>query len=128
MEKERFTPDLPTDDTDPFRVPDGYIEGLTDRIMASLPERTTHEEPPTVSLADKIKPLLYLAAAFVGMLLLFKGLSALRPTQTGAARSLYVQHAATTEPNAAEDDRDYLDFLEAQYADLFFPDEIDEWD
>ena len=130
MEKEPLLPDFPKGSADPFRVPDGYFEGLTERIMASLPEHPAEDKPtPTVSLMDKVKPLLYLAAAFLGMLLLFKGLSALRPSERNAAKTLYVQHATTPEAlMAADEDSEYLDYLEAQYADLFLPDEIDEWD
>lgn len=88
MEKEPITPDFSRAKTDPFRVPEGYFDGLTDRIMAALPERPMHEEPPTVPLMDKVKPLLYLAAAFLGMMLLFKGLSTFRPATKGAVRPL----------------------------------------
>lgn len=127
MEKEPITPDTYRAKTDPFRVPEGYFDGLTDRIMAALPERPMHEEPSTVSLMDKVKPLLYLAAAFLAMMLLFKGLSTFRPATKGAVRPLYVQHATATDA-ATEDELDYLDFLESQYADLFFSDEIDAWE
>lgn len=127
MEKEPITPDTPRAKTDPFRVPEGYFDGLTDRIMAALPERPMHEEPSTVSLMDKVKPLLYLAAAFLAMMLLFKGLSTFRPATKGAVRPLYVQHATATDV-ATEDELDYLDFLESQYADLFFSNEIDAWE
>ena len=127
MEKEPITPDTYRAKTDPFRVPEGYFDGLTDRIMAALPERPMREEPPTVSLMDKVKPLLYLAAAFLAMMLLFKGLSTFRPATKGAVRPLYVQHATATDV-ATEDELDYLDFLESQYANLFFSDEIDAWE
>lgn len=127
MEKEPITPDTPRAKTDPFRVPEGYFDGLTDRIMAALPERPMHEEPSTVSLMDKVKPLLYLAAAFLAMMLLFKGLSTFRPATKGAVRPLYVQHATATDA-ATEDELDYLDYLESQYANLFFSDEIDAWE
>lgn len=127
MEKEPTTSDFSRAKTDPFRVPEGYFDGLTDRIMAALPERPMHEEPPTVSLMDKVKPLLYLAAAFLAMMLLFKGLSTFRPATKGAVRPLYVQHATATDA-ATEDELDYLDYLESQYADLFFSNEIDAWE
>ena len=128
MEKEPLLPDFPKGSADPFRVPDGYFEGLTERIMASLPEHPAEDKPtPTVSLMDKVKPLLYLAAAFLGMLILFKGLSVLRPSERNAAKTLYVQHATATDA-ATEDEIDYLDYLESQYADRFFSNEIDAWE
>ena len=122
--EEPLTPDFPSRDTEPFRVPDGYFEGLTNRILSALPDPPADApQPPTVSLMEKVKPLIYLAAAFLGMVLLFKGLSALRPADRTTERPLYVQHAAT-----ADDEADFLDYLEAQYADLFFSDDINEWE
>lgn len=126
--EEPLTPDFPSRDTEPFRVPDGYFEGLTNRILSTLPDPSADApQPPTVSLMEKVKPLIYLAAAFLGMVLLFKGLSALRPADRTTERPLYVQHA-TTPSAAADDEADFLDYLEAQYADLFFSDDINEWE
>ena len=94
--EEPLTPDFPSRDTEPFRVPDGYFEGLTNRILSALPDPPADApQPPTVSLMEKVKPLIYLAAAFLGMVLLFKGLSALRPADRTTERPLYVQHATT---------------------------------
>ena len=47
----------------PFRVPEGYFEHLTSDIMSRLPEKES-VMPPTrpVSLWDKIKPWIYMAA------------------------------------------------------------------
>jgi hypothetical protein len=126
--EEPLTPDFPSRDTEPFRVPDGYFEGLTNRILSSLPAPPADaSQPPTVSLMEKVKPLIYLAAAFLGMVLLFKGLSALRPADRTTEQPLYVQHA-TTPSDEASDEADFLDYLEAQYADLFFSDDINEWE
>ena len=126
--EEPLTPDFPSRDTEPFRVPDGYFESLTNRILSALPDPLADApQPPTVSLMEKVKPLIYLAAAFLGMVLLFKGLSALRPADRTTEQPLYVQHA-TTPSAAADDEADFLDYLEAQYADLFFSDDINEWE
>ena len=54
----------------PFRVPDGYMEGLTNRIMESLPEPPAMEAE-SVSLVERIRPWLYLAAVFAGLGLFF---------------------------------------------------------
>ena len=126
--EEPLTPDFPSRDTEPFRVPDGYFAGLTNRILSALPDPPADApQPPTVSLMEKVKPLIYLAAAFLGMVLLFKGLSALRPADRATERTLFVQHA-TISSAAADDEADFLDYLEAQYADLFFSDDINEWE
>lgn len=57
----------------PFRVPDGYFEGLTQQIMDRLPER----EPSQTGLRkvrtwDKVKPWIYMAAMFIGAALIIR--------------------------------------------------------
>lgn len=56
-----------------FRVPDGYFENLTSEVMGKLPEKekTVFGEEP-VSTWTKVKPLLYLAAMFVGAALIIR--------------------------------------------------------
>lgn len=56
----------------PFKIPDGYFDSFTDRMMDKLPERTFEEESgKVVSLWDRVKPLVYLAAMFAGIALMF---------------------------------------------------------
>lgn len=60
-------------DRKPFEVPEGYFEGLTDKIMESLPEaESAGVDIPKVGLWSKLKPLVYLAAMFVGAALLVR--------------------------------------------------------
>lgn len=57
-----------------YSTPTGYLEGLHQQIMAcveSRPERAP-ESPISTSLWAKMKPSLYLAASFVGLLLSFQ--------------------------------------------------------
>ena len=58
----------------PFRVPDGYMEGLTNRIMEGLPESPI-VEAESISFVERIRPWLYLAAVFAGMGLFFKAIN-----------------------------------------------------
>ena len=56
---------------DSFKVPDGYFENLTSEVMNKLPEKEKvvfKEEP--VSTWTRLKPLLYMAAMFVGAALI----------------------------------------------------------
>lgn len=63
-----------------YRVPEGYMEGLSESIMARIAERAVRPvaEAP-VSWWTKAKPSLYLAASFVGIFLAFKGVMLLQP-------------------------------------------------
>ena len=49
--------------TNPFTVPEGYMEGLTERIMSQLPEKQ-EERAKRISLMDRVRPWLYMAAVF----------------------------------------------------------------
>ena len=58
---------------DSFKVPDGYFENLTSEVMNKLPEKEKvvfKEEP--VSTWRRLKPLLYMAAMFVGAALIIR--------------------------------------------------------
>ena len=49
----------------PFRVPDGYFDQLTQQVMSRLPERTAHDEQPAQARRAALRPLLYAAASVV---------------------------------------------------------------
>ncbi|KAA6302456.1 MAG: hypothetical protein EZS26_001288 [Candidatus Ordinivivax streblomastigis] len=53
----------------PFKVPEGYFEGLTGQIMSQLPERTSDPQK-VLSLWDRVKPWTYMAAMFAGIALM----------------------------------------------------------
>ena len=56
-----------------FKVPDGYSENLASEVMNKLPEKEKvvfKEEP--VSTWTRLKPLLYMAAMFVGAALIIR--------------------------------------------------------
>lgn len=50
----------------PFKVPDGYFDQLTQHIMEQIPD-TPAQKAAEISLWGKIKPWIYMAAMFVGM-------------------------------------------------------------
>lgn len=110
-----------------FRVPEGYMEGLTDRIMARLPECPQQKENQAVSMAEKMRPWLYLAASFIGLLLIFKGIQGERVQKDHTADPLLVKmEAPEASLNAiSEEDQEFLEYLEAQYADELFLEEVE---
>ena len=50
----------------PFKVPDNYFARLNEEIMNHLPEKGI-VPPQTVSLWEKVKPWVYMAAMFAGL-------------------------------------------------------------
>lgn len=53
-----------------FRVPDGYFEELNVRIMSRLPEYPEASGNVDLSVWQRVKPYLYLAAMFAGIWLM----------------------------------------------------------
>ena len=49
--------------TNPFTVPEGYMEGLTERIMSQLPEKP-EERAKRISLMDRVRPWLYICLLY----------------------------------------------------------------
>ena len=106
----------------PFRVPDGYMEGLTNRIMESLPEPPVMEAE-SVSLVERIRPWLYLAAVFAGMGLFFKAIIGVDSAREDTlSDTLLVRSEVPSasleaiELEAAQEEADYLEYIEERYA------------
>ena len=106
----------------PFRVPDGYMEGLTNRIMESLPEPPVMEAE-SVSLVERIRPWLYLAAVFAGMGLFFKAIIGVDSAREDTlSDTLLVRSEVPSasleaiESEAAQEEADYLEYIEERCA------------
>ena len=106
----------------PFRVPDGYMEGLTNRIMEGLPDSPVMEAE-SVSLVERIRPWLYLAAVFAGMGLFFKAIIGVDSAREDTlSDTLLVRSEVPSasleaiESEAAQEEADYLEYIEERYA------------
>lgn len=115
----------------PFRVPEGYMAGLTNQIMDRLPELPEEEEPQSVSLMDRIRPWLYLAAVFVGMGLFFRIIvDADKSVNQASLDSLLVQSEVSEaaveaiDADMSADDADYLEYIEDQYNDYLLQESL----
>ncbi|RHJ86648.1 hypothetical protein [Parabacteroides sp. AM08-6] len=112
----------------PFSVPEGYMEGLTANIMSQLPEKSPQEEVKKISLMDRVRPWLYMAAVFAGLGLFFRVLvgpedktvkndSLLVKTEISANKVSAVQ---------AAEDEEYLEYLEERYASYILAGDLSE--
>jgi len=52
-----------------FTVPEGYFDNLTNEIMSKLPEKETPMVEKEISMWDRVRPWLYMAAMFIAILL-----------------------------------------------------------
>ena len=107
----------------PFTVPEGYFEGLTEQIMRQIPEEKITPEPEVVSLLDRIRPFLYMAAMFAGLGLFFKQIAHIDTDSEKKTNpsTLLVKNMITNNPGTNNLDKKYsedeafLDYLEDQY-------------
>ena len=114
----------------PFSVPKGYIDGLTDRIMNQISEkRPQAEEPLVISWADRVRPWLYLAAVFAGLGIFFKTIVGVIPQTENEEDSLLVQsERPLVSPDEIQDeqeeDLEYLEYIEMKYSDDLIANEL----
>ena len=104
------------------------MEGLTANIMSQLPEKTPEKEAKKISLMDRVRPWLYMAAVFAGLGLFFKVL--VGPEDKAAKTdSLLVKtevSPASVSALQAADDEEYLEYLEERYTGYILAEEIGE--
>lgn len=58
----------------PFKVPDGYFDDFTTQLMDKLPEKPDAIDERPVTRWAKLKPYVYMAAMFIGAVLMIKGI------------------------------------------------------
>jgi hypothetical protein len=97
----------------PFKTPEGYFENFSSLMMSRLPEKK-YEQPPKVTMMERIRPWLYMAAVFAGLGLFFKAI-------IGNDSSSSIPFAT----HQAEVDADYLEYLESQYATYILAEEME---
>lgn len=111
----------------PFSVPEGYMEGLTAQIMSQVPEKIPVKEVK-ISLMDRVRPWLYLAAVFVGLGLFFKVfLDVGGQKERSTSDALIVKTdvpVGSISAIQAEEDEEYLEYMEAQFANNLLADEM----
>ena len=115
----------------PFVVPQGYMEGLTEQIMAGIPEET-RVDTKIVSMRNRIRPWLYVAAAFAGLLILIRvfviPVSGDTDQLNNESSDLQALVSGDFLQDISDDDWEYLEFIENQCLDREFAEEIDNMD
>lgn len=125
MEKEQNNLDR-LKGKNPFMVPNGYMEDLTANIMSQLPDKPRVEEAKKISMMDRVRPWLYMAAVFAGLGLFFKGIVSLEGEKSQSDTLLVQSSNEVLDTKAAmlEEEDEYLEYLEAQYTDYLLAEEL----
>jgi len=103
----------------PFIVPEGYMEGLTDHIMSQLPEKEVQPEARRVSMVTIVRPWLYIAALFAGVLFLYQTMTGFDNDGLSISKdSLRAESTMSTDIYAMQYsyEDEYLEYLETSYA------------
>jgi len=98
-------------DRQPFRVPDRYFEDFTDDLMRRLPKKTV-ADTKVISFYDRIKPWLYMAAMFIGVIVLFKVFN--KTSEISKDANTGILSAIKVDIDETEDD-DFLEYIEELY-------------
>ncbi len=109
----------------PFSVPEGYLDGLTDRIMKQIPKETHIPEAQQVSFLDRLRPFLYMAAMFAGVGLFFKTIAHLDSSNTEGQdttsllvkSNIPINFKTVAIDTSYDEDEEFLYYLENQYTD-----------
>jgi len=111
----------------PFKTPQGYMDGLNDLIMSQLPVKESNKAIQ-ITFAQRVRPWLYLAAVFVGLGLFFKAV--IGPNFIGKQNpsdSLYVQTTVsegTMSAISTAEDKEYQEYIENKYANYVLEGEL----
>lgn len=97
----------------PFTVPEGYFEDFTRNLMAELSKKEDEaaikeDLAPQITLWQRIKPLLYMAAMFIGMIVCVRVVLGERPDAI----------AETDMSNVATSEYDWANFEQMSDEDL----------
>jgi hypothetical protein len=106
----------------PFRVPDSYFENFTENMMSRLPDVSV-KHPKTISIYDRVKPWLYMAAVFAGLIILFNVLNKTAGTssENGSPLEKTTVSALPSNPGSSEteENNEFLEYIEDMYADKY---------
>ncbi len=116
----------------PFRVPDGYFESFTARMMEQIPDDEPQFEDNKVTMWDRVRPIFYLAAMFAGLGLFFKAIVFFDNSDklSNQADSLLVSTQNSTymadesEYDFENEENEYLQYLEDQYTEALILNEL----
>lgn len=111
----------------PFKTPQGYMDGLNDLIMSQLPVKES-KKAIQITFAQRVRPWLYLAAVFAGLGLFFKAV--IGPdfiAKQNTSDSLYVQSSVsegTMSALSSAEDKEYQEYIENKYANYVLEGEL----
>jgi hypothetical protein len=106
-------------DKNPFRVPDGFFESFAENMMNRLPDLPA-KQPEVISIYDRVKPWLYMAAVFAGLIILFNVLNktlGVSSNDNGSPEKATLP--VSPSDSEAEENDEFLEYIEDMYTDKY---------
>lgn len=127
MTKEKRTP-KETIRNKHYSVPEGYFENLSEQILSSLPQETisTSTQENLRGRTIRMQPWKYIAAAVIAGVGMFLTIH-LSVSDKDTKGELLVSTSQSSTPlyeTMNDDDADFLDYLENQYATALLADQL----
>ncbi len=125
MKDPKYNHDKHDNPIHPFTTPDGYFEDFKAKMLHQIRtveqgSRIEKEPAPKPTRLDILKPYLYLAAMFVGMLLMFKVFdTGERKIDTNENASLYAVNDPETTDLSVYSEEDIDEFLNQTTSESF---------
>ena len=106
--------------TNPFKAPEGYFELVQEQILSQLPEKESRK-PQVVSLWERMKPWVYMAAMFTGIMLMVNIFVDRRETN-----GIFSKDVNSISISEIDDLNSYYEekMADASYQDVLYEDEI----
>jgi hypothetical protein len=93
--------------------------------MSWIPEQPVGKQPvKTISMTDRIRPWLYLAAVFAGLLLFFRALVGISGSSDNSQTQEPLLVHTEVSVDLYDEDEEYLEYLENQYASYILTEEM----
>lgn len=105
----------------PFRVPEGYFESFTEDLMSRLPEKSVTKSKK-IALSERVKPWLYMAATFAGVIILFNVFNHFSETTQDGNSGVSVSTASMSSSDdiaVSDEDAEFLEYIEDMYTDKY---------
>ena len=109
----------------PFRVPEGYFDSLTENIMNSLPDKSV-PEAKKISLFERVKPLLYMAGMFVGALILINVISNSKNDSSGGTNDDIVVSSVDSNAVDISEDAEFREYIRDRHVNIYAISYIDD--
>jgi len=106
--------------TDPFIIPEGYFDNFVAEIISKLPERLD-EKPKIISLWEKVKPWIYMAAIFAGVALIINFFAKESDKRQDIA-SIYASEGLKL--NSSNDIDDYYRYYQDELTKIVYDDKV----